>query len=276
MPAFLFLTGLYARFSIRRVIKRFVIPYLVFQMVYKMFYCWLYPATVFDFKVTTPFWLLWYLMAVSVYYFLLPLFNINNRRTQIFWVIITVIGSILVGYNDKIGYYFSLSRIIVFFPFFLSGFYVGKSKFLNTNGIFGALKNKLAVSSLIIILLLELYFFVNDIPASSFYGASSYLVTGTGPFIRILMFLCSFFWLLFLFVTVPNTYIRIISEMGRNTMIVFLLHGFLKMIMQRFLVLRYSEPVNLFLAVLFVVVIMDISNLLRLFITSAKKRIDIF
>lgn len=272
MPAFLFLTGYFARFSPKRILRRFILPYLVFQTIYLLYNSWLNPGTAFSLQFTTPHWILWYIAAITVYYLLIPAFDFSNRMAKISALAVALCGSILVGYDGTVGYYLSLSRIIVFFPFFLSGFYCGKSGILNFPDVRKGTKTALLLGSVALILLLEFYFVTKPVPAAAFYGSFPYDRTNTSPLLRLAAIFCGCLWILFLFIAVPNKHIPNISRMGRNTMRVFLLHGFVKMALQRYGVLHYSEPVNFLLAVGFVVAIMVILNLP--FLTDLPKRIS--
>jgi len=67
----------------------------------------------------------WYMLAMAV--FLCLTYALRGIKPQIL-ILITTIISLLAGFESGIGDVFSLSRIIVFFPIFLLGFYLDSNK----------------------------------------------------------------------------------------------------------------------------------------------------
>ena len=128
MPAFLFIMGMLANFNLKKYLKGLIFPYILFQIAYILFNRWLFfPESVysetFSIQFSTPFWLLWYLFTAAVYYLPVPLFS--KLKSGCFPVLFAVscVTSILVGYVGSVGYFLSLSRTIVFLPFFFLFFY---------------------------------------------------------------------------------------------------------------------------------------------------------
>ncbi|HET7269092.1 MAG TPA: acyltransferase family protein [Oleiagrimonas sp.] len=121
MPAFAFLSGAVAHDSIdtnalRGIVFRLLWPYLVFQGLYALAaQLPLWPDAG-PGSVTTPYWLLWYLLSLACWRFLLPLFAHLRGR-----LLIAVLVAVGAGCLGSIGYYLSLSRTLVFFPLFLMG-----------------------------------------------------------------------------------------------------------------------------------------------------------
>jgi fucose 4-O-acetylase-like acetyltransferase len=121
MPAFAFLSGAVSRAHVnghllRSVAFRLVWPYLLFQGLYAL--AALSPAWPDDGPsgVTTPYWLMWYLLSLAFWRMMLPLFAHLRGR-----MVIAVAIAVAAGCFDHIGYYLSLSRTLVFFPLFLGG-----------------------------------------------------------------------------------------------------------------------------------------------------------
>src|SRR5699024_1109605 len=100
----------------RSMTFRLLLPYLVFQGLYAL--AALAPAWPDDGpgSITTPYWLLWYLVSLACWRMLLPLFS--HLRPPL---LIAVIVAVAAGCFGDIGYYLSLSRTLVFFPLFLAG-----------------------------------------------------------------------------------------------------------------------------------------------------------
>ena len=74
------------------------------------------------------YWYLWYLPALAVWKISIPFIDTEEVRKQRLILLGSVVAALLAGYDDTVGYYMSLSRIIVFYPYFLLGYYAGKAK----------------------------------------------------------------------------------------------------------------------------------------------------
>ncbi len=121
MPAFAFLSGAVAHGTVharllRSTTFRLLWPYLVFQGLYAL--AALAPAwpDAGPGSITTPYWLLWYLLSLACWRLMLPLFAHLRHR-----LLIAVLVALAAGCLGGIGYYLSLSRTLVFFPLFLMG-----------------------------------------------------------------------------------------------------------------------------------------------------------
>lgn len=125
MPLFIFLSGYFARFNRRKILSSLIVPYFVFQTLYLCL-----ATKTFSFQYTTPYIHLWYLLALTFYYLLILFFDISNKN-RIGIIVVAFVLSLLVGFESTIGYYFSLSRFMVFLPYFLCGYYSSKNDWLN-------------------------------------------------------------------------------------------------------------------------------------------------
>ncbi|MBO4477459.1 MAG: acyltransferase family protein [Lachnospiraceae bacterium] len=243
IPAFMFLSGLYASFSPQKILRRYVLTYLVFQIIYTAFDAFIYGHSV-SFQFSTPYWLLWYLMALSFYELLIPTIDHFTPRKLI---IGTFCIAILVGVDVSISMYLTLSRTLVFFPFFILG-YVGKE-----NGIervlnfFTGKKRRLLDCACVLIALLEIGFMFIEFPERTLYGSYAYGLSLYGAGIRIGFFVCALLWLLVLFASIPNKSIRFLSKAGGSTMCAYLLHGFVKIFIQKYQIMCFPETVNILL-----------------------------
>ncbi len=116
MPLFVFCSGYLGRYSPRKILKGLLL-YLVLQLSCCMF-------TFREIQITTPVWILWYLPALAVWRMLLPFLEECRGRARLLVIAALVACACLVGFDNTIGYYAGLSRIIVFFPYFAAGYYV--------------------------------------------------------------------------------------------------------------------------------------------------------
>ena len=244
MPAFVFLTGYYARFEPKKIVLKLIIPYIIFQVLYVFF-------SGNKLQFTTPFWILWYLFASIIWKTLIPLCEKNLKLS----LIITAVIALLAGFDDTVGYYFSLSRIIVFFPFFLLGSLISKQpEKLKTFTAYKTVKvasmlGALAVAAVIFLLR-------SNIQRGWFYGSVSYSVGSYSLWIRLLMLIAALLVIIFLLVWTPRRNLGFITRIGRYTMTVYLLHGFIKVKMAEYgaEIFHYGEYINLLIAFGFAVI----------------------
>ncbi len=245
MPAFIFLFGYNVRFAPKRILCRWCIPYIVCQSGCIMFEKLILKSDM-QFQFSTPYWLLWYMLACIFYQLILPLYETTNKRRQIAAVLCAFVISFIIGFDDSVGYYMSLSRFFVFQPWFLLGCYCKK------NGIAEQLQAKrnirlivLFVSVAIIVLSIPLLGRLK-IPETLLYGACSYSISGGTLWMRVLLSATALAWILFLFVGIKpylNRNLALITRIGQNTWPVFLLHGVFVKTMPNILPWLVSSPV---------------------------------
>lgn len=242
MPAFLFLTGFFARFHPRKIFFNLICPYLLFQTLYRVFDAiMLQGKDSFTLNFTTPYWLLWYLLTTICYYLLIPLIDNENARSRKIILELAIAISLLAGFDTSIGYYGSLSRSFTFLPFFLSGFYLSKTKKMPQ-------KNRLTLPLSGLLVLLCSFYIMRGITKQVLYGSYSYEKAGYNPLIKAIILVCGFAWIVFLLSAVPNKKIPFVSLLGKNTLPIFLLHGFLIKLAQKYELFTFSEIQNLLLA----------------------------
>ncbi len=124
MPAFLFISGYLAKGYYKdRVTKpkkplTFLAYYTIFQLLFSLLLEIINPKSKFSFF--TPKLGLWYLIAIIVYYLLIP--AIQRIPAYVSLPTLVILG-MLVGIESKAGNFFAISRILVFAPFFFWGYY---------------------------------------------------------------------------------------------------------------------------------------------------------
>lgn len=226
MPAFLFLFGYNVKFSPKKIVYRWCVPYVIFQCAFIVFSRTVLNANK-TFQFTTPYWILWYMLACIYYQLLLPLFDTDDKKKQIITILCAFALSLLVGYEKTIGYYMSLSRFFVFQPWFLLGYYCKKNNVLtrcalHPKGCFFAL----AVSLVVIIALAPA---TGTIPNGLLYGSYSYASCKGTLWMRVITWIMSFAVIVFLCIGIRpylSRKLAFITNIGQNTWPIFLLHGF--------------------------------------------------
>jgi fucose 4-O-acetylase-like acetyltransferase len=99
----------------RRLLARLLVPYLVFQVLLVGFDRFVLGGS-FPLTVLRPYWVLWFLVSLLTWRLLLP--YLPPMR----WALpVSLALALAVGAAEWIGYELSLSRTLVFLPFFLLG-----------------------------------------------------------------------------------------------------------------------------------------------------------
>jgi len=227
IPALLFLTGYFGKFQPRQLFRGLIVPYFLLQTLYLLFTQHVLGVRV-TMQYTTPYWLLWYLPVCLYCKLLIPLLDTQSKKQQIVFLLLAVAVALLAGYDRTVGYYLSLSRFLVFLPWFVLGYYCRKYQerqlALLTRyrwplaAVFGA------AACLSVAFLASSHF-----PKDVLYGSYPYATLGYDAALRGVLMLPALFWiglLLCLFTGPLNRKIFAVSALGRNTLPVFLLHGF--------------------------------------------------
>lgn len=263
MPFFLFLTGCFARFRPERLIRHLLFPYAVFQVLYLLFqYCVIGQKDPLTFQFTTPYWLLWYLMTAFWCCMLLPFFGAGGSADRKKAAAITgglFALAIAAGFDGTIGYYLSLSRTLCFLPFFAAGWYAANVPAFKEelDGLRkGPKRIAAAVCIALLILVTEAVLLRMNLQVGALFGSFSYRGAGFNAGTRLLLFACAGLWILFGLLVTPGKKIPVLSEAGRNTMPVYLLHGFIERLCIKYHIFRFSELQNLSLAVLLTLLIL--------------------
>jgi len=229
MPAFLFLLGYNAKFSLKKILFRWILPYLIFQSLYILFARTVL-HTAEPIRYTKPYWLLWFLLVGVFYQLLLPLYEKAGKRGQPYVLAGAFLLSLLVGFADVVGYEFSLSRFFVFQPWFLLGLYWKRGNF--------APNRATRMISLAVVLLSVPFFIFAKIPNGLLYGSYSYANCGGALWMRVAVSVLALAWILLLFGGLKpycNKKTPCITTCGQNTLSVFLMHGFLVKAISAFL-----------------------------------------
>lgn len=220
MPAFVLIAGYFSKSQTLPKLGGLLAQYVVFQTLYLLFNRFVLGNTNTPFSYIMPYWILWFLVSCLLWKMCIPFIS---RLPAPVALAITVMLSVLAGYDDLITRYLSLSRTLVFFPFFLLGYYAQKKHF--------ALLKK--VPKLVAVLLILLSFWqlhlAPGITGKFLYAANPYEdFPLDGPAAGITRLVClawGFVLICCFFVLVP-TRRQPYSLMGQRTLQVFLLHGF--------------------------------------------------
>ncbi|MGV8981457.1 acyltransferase family protein [Clostridium sp.] len=128
MPLFIFVSGYFSKrvvegkhLSIEKVFS-FLILYLLMKFSFFILTKYMFGNSEVDFKFLVESGVPWYLLAMSVWFcFTYILKDIK----PVFVIVFSILIGIVVGYYKLVSVkdLFSLSRILVFFPYFIAGYY---------------------------------------------------------------------------------------------------------------------------------------------------------
>ena len=227
MPLFIFLNGYLGKNIIQskeRVIKRisyFFLLYLLLKLLIFLTKCIFHKNPSFSFLVEGG--IPWYLFATSVFYGLTYLL----RNVEIkFLIISSFLLGIISGYDTKIGDFLCISRVLVFYPFFLIGYalpsYSTKIPSLNRWSIFSCVF--LILTFIFTALFIErLYFF-----RSLFTGRHSFSFLDNhfylGGLYRVVSYVISFVIGFNFMLSVPTRKLPYLTNLGRRTLSIYFWH----------------------------------------------------
>ncbi|SDI31015.1 Fucose 4-O-acetylase [Alteribacillus persepolensis] len=224
MPLFLFISGYFAKKAVAqkqwiKPLQKLLVPYIIFQVIYSFFYFDVENQS-FHIPIFEPHWSLWFLLTLFSYYLIIHLFKFSP-----YMIIAAIVLGVLIGYGDPFSW-FSLSRTIVFLPFFLAGYFLKREHF---TFLFHA-RMKILGAAILIGIFAIFYVYAYDIPYELFYGNTSYNEMGVnnvmGTIYRLLAYVVTFLVSIAFLTFIPQDK-RTISQYAKNTLYVYLLHGFL-------------------------------------------------
>lgn len=245
MPAFVFITGYFAKEKPKQIIGSILFPYVIYQILYHAFECYVLHETK-ELQFMTPYWLLWYLVAYFVWMLLLPIFEGETLKKQIIHLCFTFVLALAIGYDQTIQYKLSLSRIIVFLPFFLLGYYRVPDRLVNK------LKGRKTTLVCCVLMIISSLFYMKlrmpQLHVSWFYHTLAYESGSYTVWIRMMLLIVAMAWIFLLVLMMPNIKLGIISAGGKYTLPAFLLHGFVIKYLQYKDFFRWSESVNILIS----------------------------
>lgn len=240
MPAFILIGGFFTKGVWRdgylpKIFKKVLIPYLVFQLVYSLFYYDLYGKSEVKLDFFSPHWTLWFLLSLVFWNILLKVF------VKIKYPLVLAIGiGVAVGYIHDIGTFLSLLRTFVFFPVFLLGHLLEKKDFKK---ILKPSAKAAAAAFLIVLFITYHFIFPNGtkewLLASSSYSEILGYNDWYGGLIRLAMY-GIMFAATFSFLALLPRRKMFFTEFGERTLYIYLLHGF---------VLKYLFTTELFASI---------------------------
>ncbi len=225
MPAFVMVSGAVSKADLtRRRISALatcvLLPYVVFQTLYPAWDAWLSGSGDWSQGYLTPYWLLWYLLSLACWRVLLPLFV----RLK-FGLPLAVAIALVAGVAPWIGYPFSLSRTLVFFPLFLLGYRVGARRLQHLGGP----PARRFAAAMVLAAAAAGAWFLRDLDPEWLYASVDYASLRIAPFAgaatRLALLTASALCALSVLALVPRRPRH--AGFGRRSLTAYLVHGFL-------------------------------------------------
>lgn len=223
MPAFIYTTGYFARVKPKQLASDILYPYVVYQVLYTMFQRYILHEEI-QMQFGKPHWILWYLFSFFIWMLLLPIFEEKSRKRQFFHLLVTFLLALIIGFDTSVSYYMSISRTIVFLPFFLFGYY----------RIPQLVFQKISKIPVFIVGMLFVLFGIwyvsthlTQLQRRWFYHSMPYFDSESSLYFRAGYFVVAVAWIFVLMIIIPKCKIPIVSICGKYTLSVYLLHGFL-------------------------------------------------
>ncbi|PLT34559.1 acyltransferase family protein [Bacillus sp. V5-8f] len=226
MPAFIlvsgfFAKGFYKKGYISKITKKLILPYLIFQMIYAVYYYYLYQKSSLSVDFLDPQWSLWFLISLFCWNIMLLGFAKLKPAVGIGSAILV---ALLIGYVDSVSNYLSLSRTFVFFPMFLIGYHLSKDHIKHL------LTFKARTFAFLIMAVVFIGFYLYpDINYKWLLGSKPYSELEAASIIsmfkRLAFYLLSLM-MVFSFLALIPTGQYFFTQWGKQTLYVYLLHGF--------------------------------------------------
>lgn len=258
MPLFILVSGYFSKKSDRLNFsgyKRLIIIYLVFNTLYLALdiFGGYYSIQ----RILSPSFALWYILSLIFWRLILQFIPNSMLKKKKIILIVAFCVSMLVGFIP-IGTELSFQRTFVFFPFFMVGYYMKQTC------VIGRIRKWNKIGAVLTIVTFSVIAFVY-LPV--FYGNSPYGIDFMQPLItRLLHLIIAISLCLSIMVVVPEK-MRLVTQLGRYTLLIYLLHPPIIKILKVALIRMNYEPnliASLFITSISIAIIYAIRNF-RLF-----------
>ena len=221
MPAFIFVSGYLSKNKQNQLknFKNLMVPYVLGYTLTWGAAVW--SGSAMDYDLLRPSGTaMWYVLALFIYRSVVE--AMGRLRLA---VPLTIALAIAAGLRPEVSTYLSVSRIIVFLPFFVAG-YLWSAETTRWVRKFAG-KWILLILSGAVLYLLPNFMITQGIPIDLLRENHSYQMSGvsdqTGIILRLFMYLASFIIILTLFALFPDMHTPFVF-IGRNTMSVYFFH----------------------------------------------------
>ena len=272
MPLFIFISGYFSKPNIKKTITHLLLPYVIIQLLEVLFSFHKVSNISFWEYLLEPRWILWYLLALSVWRFSVVLLEKIKKWLPLVLAISVIVG-LIFGYLHINGEILSISRIIVLYPFFLFGYYFRQIDFKNSK-IFKSKTFKIGLVFAALIGIVFFFILFSNSPKQALYHSRMYYQYENYDWlIRLYVYIVATAIILALCVVVPKRK-TIMATIGGASLWIYLFHSFFNKILKNIMVLVPEDFILLYGIVLTIFVITVIMLGLKL-IKYIKRQIEI-
>lgn len=240
MPLFTFISGYFCKKSVRttqaKVINILKI-YIYAEVFYLLFELIILKRDV-SIDLLRPKWTLWYLFALMFWYIISD--YIHNYKKAL---IVSILLSLIIGFDTTFGTYASSSRIVFFLPFFIGGLMFEKDKFIEK------LKKYKCFIGLSVLIIFSILYLIRDFTSVDLlFEYTNYTFFTTDPwynfFIRIFHYIGGFLICAYILLMFPSKK-TLLSWIGQNSLILYVSHAAVIYVLALTPILRYNNLVEL-------------------------------
>lgn len=224
MPAFIFISGYFSKRELPflTLVRKLAVPYVIYEFIYYFMYTELLHQDT-GLYLLQPKFSLWYIMALFIWRAITPYIKRIPH-----YMLVSIAAGLLIGCSDMQDNFLSIPRVLVFYPFFLTGMNFDRT--LVSKLRTPAKKTIAAISFTAFTAFLVLVPTIRSYPVKIFYGRYNYDFLGQtiteGMLIRLLCYGVGFFLTYALICLVPEKKTSF-SYLGERTMAIYLFHGLL-------------------------------------------------
>ena len=228
MPVFVFVSGYFAKFNPKRIVRTYLYCGILMQVLYYFFLKYYIGNGAMEIQYSIPYYTLWYLFAMAFYTMIVPLIETDSLGRKIAILVISFAISLIAGTDPGVGYPFASGRFFAFLPFFVLGFYCKNMGI--TQKLAGIkLRYKALGGAILLAAVAAFEFYIIKNPYIEFIDMTysyPYDQTMIGWKARAILLAGGLLWIAFFLVATPNKRIPLVSSIGANTLPIYIFHGF--------------------------------------------------
>ena len=224
MPAFIFCSGYFSRSERSRSkesLAQLMVYYLVFNTIMLVFMN-LYRGTAF--KFLGPYYSFWYILSLIAWRAAIGYLD------KVKWLVpLSLAVTLLMGFSKDFTLDLSIRRTIAFFPFFAAGYLVNKEKL--EQFLAGRKPLHMALYAVPVAAVAAVSFWaVNRFGITADATLMASYTTKVTIFHRILMLAVAAAAIIGMLLVVPNRKIPFLSQIGKNSLLIYLAHRFVTLL----------------------------------------------